>query len=113
MKKNNFIFGMLIILLSVLVLSSCGNSMGSSNQPGGSGGSSTVQERYRFENKSSFTVKFYAGSSMGTLSPYPAANYWCTCNLVKGASEKDVRCEPSDKVWAILTGYNTFTFVDK
>ena len=113
MRKNHFIFGMIIILVSVLILSSCGNSMKPSSQSGSSGGSSTTTERYRFENRSSFTVKFYVGSSMGTLLPYPEPGYWCTCDLAKGTSSDSVRCEPADKVWAISTGYNNFTFVDK
>ena len=117
MKQKRLVsmVGALILIIGAVVLiTGCPQpNSNKGNNSGNTGGSSTETELYRFENKSSFTVKFYVGNSMGTLSPYPAPDYWCGSNHVKGLSEDDLRYEPADKVWVILTGYNTFTFVDK
>ena len=123
-KVVSMIGALVLIISAVVLITGCsqpnsnkentGNNSGNTGNNGGNtGGSSTVTERYRFENKSSFTVNFHAGSCGCRLSPYPASDYWCTCDLAKGTSSDDVRCEPADKVWVISTGYNTFTFVDK
>ena len=113
-KVVSMIGALILIISALLLITGCSQpNSNKGNNSGNTGGSSTVTERYRFENKSSFTVNFHAGSCGGRLSPYPASDYWCTCDLVKGTSSDDVRYEPADKVWVISTGYNTFTFVDK
>ena len=114
-KRLVSVIGALVLIISAAAfITGCSQpNSNKRNNSGNTSGSSTVTETYRFENKSSFTVKYHAGSCGGILSPYPAAGYWGTCDLVKGLSRNDVSCEPSNKVWVISTGYNTFTFVDK